>query len=451
MHKPAKDQTRDNRIMKVNSNEMLPEGYKMTELGALPEEWELVRLGKATKTIKGRKPNYLSQSLQEKSIPYLTAEYFRTGIPSRFVLKEGNDFIEVGKDEIVFIWDGSNAGDVFIGLDGALASTMIKIIPDNFIYPKFLYYFLKTTYDFLNAKTTGSTIPHINKNLFNNLSFPLPPLPEQQKIAAVLSAVQEAKEKTQAVIDATKVLKKSMMKHLFTYGPVPPEETENVPLKETEIGKVPEDWEVEKLGDLSTKKLIKVQFGFPCGKWNDKGIGIAQVRPFNINENGNIDLTVLKYIETDNDIGKYLLQKEDIIFNNTNSEELVGKTAFWKDGKIKYVLSNHMTIIRIVDKSKLNAYFLAKYLHKRWNDGFYKTICRRHVNQSSISLARLNDISLPLPPLPVQQKIASILSAIDAKIEAEENKKQALEELFKTLLHNLMTAKIRVNHLEIKV
>jgi type I restriction enzyme S subunit len=110
-----------------------------------------------------------------------------------------------------------------------------------------------------------------------------------------------------------------------------------------------------------------------------------------------------------------------------------------------------MTIIRIVDKSKLNAYFLAKYLHKRWNDGFYKTICRRHVNQSSISLARLNDISLPLPPLPVQQKIASILSAIDAKIEAEENKKQALEELFKTLLHNLMTAKIRVNHLEIKV
>jgi len=56
---------------------------------------------------------------------------------------------------------------------------------------------------------------------------------------------------------------------------------------------------------------------------------------------------------------------------------------------------------------------------------------------------------VPLPPLPIQQKIASILSAIDAKIEAEENKKKALEELFKSLLHNLMTAKIRVNKLGI--
>ena len=203
------------------------------------------------------------------------------------------------------------------------------------------------------------------------------------------------------------------------------------------------------LGDLSTKKLIKVQFGFPCAKWNDKGIGIAQVRPFNINENGNIDLTVLKYIETDNDISKYLLQKEDIIFNNTNSEELVGKTAFWKDGNTKYVLSNHMTIIRIVDKNKLDAYFLAKYLHKRWNDGFYKTTCRRHVNQSSISLARLNDISLPLPPLPVQQKIASILSAIDEKIQAEEAKEKALEDLFRSLLSHLMSGKIRVKDLVI--
>jgi len=251
------------------------------------------------------------------------------------------------------------------------------------------------------------------------------------------------------VIAAAKALKKSMMKHLFTYGPVSPQEAENVPLKETEIGPVPENWEVVRLGDLSKKNLINIQFGFPSGKWNDKKIGIAQLRPFNITENGETDLSVLKYIESDKDISKYLIQKEDIIFNNTNSEELVGKTAYWKYENDKYVLSNHMTIIRIVDKNIMNAYFLAKYLHKKWSDGFYRTVCRRHVNQSSISLARLNEIKIPLPPLPTQQKIASILSAIDEKIEAEENKKKALEELFKSLLHNLMTAKIRVNQLEI--
>ena len=69
--------------------------------------------------------------------------------------------------------------------------------------------------------------------------------------------------------------------------------------------------------------------------------------------------------------------------------------------------------------------------------------------QGNISPKQIETFPIPLPPLPEQQKIASILSAIDEKIEAEENKKKALEELFKTLLHNLMTAKIRVNQLEV--
>ncbi len=69
--------------------------------------------------------------------------------------------------------------------------------------------------------------------------------------------------------------------------------------------------------------------------------------------------------------------------------------------------------------------------------------------QPNINQQIIKQISLPLPPLPIQQKIASILSAIDSKIEAEENKKKALEELFKSLLHNLMTGKIRVNNLKL--
>ena len=436
MHKPAKDQTRDNRIMKVNSNEMLPEGYKMTELGALPEEWELVRLGKATKTIKGRKPNYLSQSLQEKSIPYLTAEYFRTGIPSRFVLKEGNDFIEVGKDEIVFIWDGSNAGDVFIGLDGALASTMIKIIPDNFIYPKFLYYFLKTTYDFLNAKTTGSTIPHINKNLFNNLSFPLPPLPEQQKIAAVLSAVQEAKEKTQAVIDTTKALKKSMMKHLFTYGQVSPEETENVQIKETEIGKVPKDWEIVKLGEVAEIS----SGGTPSRKRNEYWID-GNISWIKSEQCHDCYISVANEYITDlgleNSSAK-MLKKGTVLLAMVGAT--IGKTGF-----LTFEACTNQNIAGIFSTNGLNNLFLYYALQSRYNE-FEKI-----KGYGIANLSYLRQFKIPLPPLPVQQKIASILSAIDAKIEAEENKKQALEELFKTLLDNLMTAKIRVNTLDVPI
>ncbi len=71
--------------------------------------------------------------------------------------------------------------------------------------------------------------------------------------------------------------------------------------------------------------------------------------------------------------------------------------------------------------------------------------------QPNLNLARLGGIKIIFPPLPTQQKIASILSTIDQKIEVEENKKKALEDLFKTLLHNLMTARIRVNNLEVEI
>ncbi|HHW19607.1 restriction endonuclease subunit S [Thermodesulfovibrio thiophilus] len=423
--------------MNTPTNDIIPQGYKMTELGVLPEEWKVVRINDLCDITTGKKD--VNEGNPKGIYPFFTCA-------EKITYSDSYSF----DTEAILV---SGNGDVGLTkyYKGKFEVYQRTYVFYNFkTNPKFLfYYFLSGLKKKLIKNKSGSTMPYIRKGDLLSFLIPLPPLPEQQKIAAVLSAVQEAKEKTEAVIDAAKALKKSMMKHLFTYGPVSPQDAENVPLKETEIGPVPEDWEVVRLGDLSKKNLMNIQFGFPSGKWNDKKIGIAQLRPFNITENGETDLSVLKYIESDKDISKYLIQKEDIIFNNTNSEELVGKTAYWKYENDKYVLSNHMTIIRIVDKNIMNAYFLAKYLHKKWSDGFYRTVCRRHVNQSSISLARLNEIKIPLPPLSIQQKIASILSAIDEKIEAEENKKKALEELFKSLLHNLMTAKIRVNQLEI--
>ncbi|MGC9027715.1 MAG: restriction endonuclease subunit S, partial [bacterium] len=81
--------------------------------------------------------------------------------------------------------------------------------------------------------------------------------------------------------------------------------------------------------------------------------------------------------------------------------------------------------------------------------GFFKKICKRAVNQSSINQANLKSIPIPLPPLSEQQAIADMLSTIDQKIEHHTNKKQKLEELFRTLLHELMTARVRVNDINL--
>ena len=115
------------------------------------------------------------------------------------------------------------------------------------------------------------------------------------------------------------------------------------------------------LNDFTSGGSLKVQNGFPCGNWNDKGVGVLQLRPFNVTEGGQIDLSSVKFIETDKKLDNYLLRDGDVIFNNTNSEALVGKTAYWARSE-SAVLSNHMTILRVLDPEALSGQFLAFYL-----------------------------------------------------------------------------------------
>ncbi len=190
---------------------------KESEIGLIPEHWEVVRLGQVVKTIKGKKPKLLSENPSKNSLPYLTAEYFRYGIPNQFVNIEVEKELPVcKKEDVVLIWDGSKAGQVFTGLEGILASTMVKINPIiNNLDKSYLYHFLTTKFDYLNSQTTGSTIPHINKTVFLNLPIPLPPLDEQQKIAQILTAIdqkiQAEGKKKKALENVFKTLLNSLM------------------------------------------------------------------------------------------------------------------------------------------------------------------------------------------------------------------------------------------------
>jgi len=109
--------------------------------------------------------------------------------------------------------------------------------------------------------------------------------------------------------------------------------------------------------------------------------------------------------------------------------------------EIEYCIGRGLSSLSLPTGSNIFLFYMLNHLEKELEkEGTGSTF-------KAITKSKLINLLLPLPPLPIQQKIAFILSAIDAKIEAEENKKKALEELFKSLLHNLMTAKIRVNHL----
>jgi len=412
----------------MNNDE--PEGYKKTELGLLPKEWEVVRLKDVVTTKKGRKPKTLSEDVKKDYLPYLTAEYFRTKRAKQFASTENESLITVDKEDVVFIWDGSNAGDVFTGLSGVLASTMIKISPkkESLLTRKILYYYLKTKFYQFNTQTTGSTIPHVNKNMFENLLIPLPPLSEQKKIAFVLSTVQDAKEKTEDVIKATKELKKSMMKHLFTYGHVPVEEAKNVPLKETEIGLVPRDWEVVRLVEVS-----KITMGQspPGTTYNTIGDG----KPF-LQGKAEFGFLHPKHV-------KYTTKPLKIAMKGSVLLSVRAPVGDVNLADQEYCIGRGLSSLSLTEGNNIFLFYLLNYFKSKIeSEGTGSTF-------KAINKSKLENFKIPLPPLPIQQKIASILSAIDQKIEAEESKKKALEDLFKSLLHNLMTAKVRVNNLEV--
>jgi len=196
------------------------------------------------------------------------------------------------------------------------------------------------------------------------------------------------------------------------------------------------------LDDFTSSGALKIQNGFACGNWNDKGVGILQLRPFNVSDGGQIDLLSMKFIETDKKLDSYLLRDGDVLFNNTNSEELVGKTAYWARRE-NAVLSNHMTILRVVDPKALNAQFLAFYLLLKWYEGHFHSICQRHVNQASVGKDRLGATVLPPIELPEQKKIAHILSTVQRAIKAQERIIQTTTELKKALMHKLFTEGLR--------
>ena len=438
-------------IMKPFTNEILPQGYKMTELGPLPEEWEVIKPKEYFKEIKIK----VGLENRDKYRPVAVGELglrFREEIyKNKVKLTENTDKYLIFPYCSICFGLGAKTLAVDVNCEknskySVSAAYKIFAFDEKIFNPIFLRSYIKHVQHLWGSRLLVQSVRQgkkIDKIIFNELPLPLPPLPEQQKIAAVLSAVQEAKEKTRAVIDATKALKKSMMKHLFTYGPVPPEETENVPLKETEIGKVPEDWEVVKLGEVVREKITDGTHKTP--QYIENGIPFITITNL---VNGKIDFSKCRFISEEEHnflINRCKPEKDDVLLSKVGTLGLTAKIC----EKDNFSIFVQLALIK-PKKEIINSDFLTYML----NSISIQNQIEIKSSQSTmkyIGVEKISQLQIPLPPLPVQQKIASILSAIDAKIEAEENKKKSLEKLFKTLLHNLMTAKIRVNHLEIKV
>lgn len=414
--------------MGIQTND-IPQEFKMTEFGTLPQEWDVVRLGDAVSVYDKQRIPLRSEDRQgmQGGFPYCGAngiidhinQYIFDG---EFVLLAEDGGYWHSFEESSYVMNGkfwvNNHAHILAAIDGKAAN-----------------YYLMYALNYLDISVFigGTTRGKLTQGVMKAIPIPLPPLPEQKAIARVLSTIQKAVETQDKIIAAARELKKSLMRHLFTYGPVSVAEAEKVPLKETEIGPVPEHWEVVRLGEATEKP----EYGYTATASFEK-VGPKFLRITDI-QNGQVSWSSVPYCQyASNDVNKYLLRTGDILFARIGAT--TGKTFMMEDSQPAIFASY---LIRVRCKSALQPMYLNQFTstHAYW----------KQINASKggrlkqgVNIPVLKSLLIPLAPIPEQQEIASMLSAVDNKIESEENRKSALQALFKTMLHHLMTGKVRV-------
>jgi type I restriction enzyme S subunit len=430
--------------------EMLAEPQSETDRCQLPADWDLARLGDIASLASGGTPSKNRPDFWEGPIPWASPK----DLKQPFLLDTEDHISEAGLE------DGSRLverGTLFVVVRGmilardlpvamamvpmAFNQDMKAMVPGPRVDGRFLLYAFQQWKGKLLPEigTSAHGTRRISTSAVENFTIPLPPLFEQKAIALALDAVRRAKEATEKTIAAARQFKDSLMRHLFTYGPVPVEQADQVRTAEKEIGPLPEGWRVEELGNA----IRATQYGL--SQRGESSGGYPILRMNNLQE-GRLVTSDVQYVDLDDaEHLKYKLNPGDLLFNRTNSFDLVGKTSLF-EGDGDYVFASYL--IRVVpDPSRLDSEFINYYMNADSTQARLKLLATRAVSQSNINATKLRGLHIPLPSLDEQREIAAALRAVDQKISAEEARRQALSSLFSSLLHNLMTGKLRVRDL----
>lgn len=341
-----------------------------------------------------------------------------------------------------------NEGDIVFARTGSVGRTYLYKDRDTEITCVFAGYLIKfelnskeIDYDYLshythsylynswiNSFSRSTTLANINATEYSTLPIIYPPLPEQKKIADVLSSVDQAIEKTDQIIAKTQELKKGLMQELLTKGIGHDE------FKEVRIGskkyEIPRNWNLvrlEKMFDLINGRSFKKN------EWSNEGLQIIRIQDLRENENSETNYCNFEVKD------KYYVNKGDLLFCWAGNINTSLGAYIWN--KEKAVLNQHIYNLKSKEKN-YNEYY-KNYLN--YMLPLLKTLVGGSAGQIHITKGDLNSFKLLVPPLEEQKKIANILSSVDNKIQKKQEQKEKLEELKKGLMQKLLTGEVRVD------
>lgn len=379
----------------------------------MKQGWEIKKLGEVCTFCSG----YTPKENEFKKCATIPVPYFKVSdmnhLENHKYLTYTTLYLENGcktypKHTIVFPKNGAAIATNkkrLLGQDSVIdLNTGGVIANDKIVFYEYLYLFLLNL-DF-RLFTRRGAVPTLDIAELKKQTIPVPPLPVQEQIVSELDLLSGIIEKKREQLKELDALTQSIFYDMFG-DPITNEK----------------GWEVKKLGEVCES----VSYG--TSNSSTENGEYKYLRMNNITYSGHIDITDIKYIDvSDDEYEKYVVRKGDILFNRTNSKDLVGKTALFNFEE-EMIIAGYIIRVR-VNQDSIIPTFVVKWLNTPLMKSYFKNICKGAVNQSNINSKELKNIPISIPPLPLQRQFASKIEAIERQKELIKQSISETETLF---------------------
>jgi type I restriction enzyme, S subunit len=401
-----------------------------------PSGWEVKRLGDVSNIVMGQSPSSSTYNAERDGLPFLQGKAdFGNHYPT--IKTWCSEPTKIASRDAILFSVRAPVGDVNVStteccIGRGLASITGTSSDQNYLYQQIQ--FIKPQFQLI---AQGSTFEAINGSDLKDFPVPLPPLPEQEKIASILISVDEVIEKTQSQINKLKDLKKAMMQGLLTKG------IGHAEFKDSPVGPIPVGWKSLSLSEVSgliTKGSTPTTYGFPYVTEYEEN-KIVFLRAYNASIDGVCKDDSVKYIskEAHEYLSRSTLESGDCVITIVGNT--VGTSFVVKETMLPANINQNVALIRPIGK-KIRTDFLSLLIQCV----IYKQIVKELAVQAqpSLSLKQVGEFVIPLPQIEEQEQISSILTTVDTNIDAKQRKLQQVQDLKKALMQDLLTGKVRV-------
>ncbi|PCJ90414.1 MAG: restriction endonuclease [Porticoccaceae bacterium] len=414
-------------------------------LGSIPTSWVLSRHKYIASFQKGKNPEHLFDEPQDSAVRYLSMDYLRGKASPSYAFIERNSYVSK-QDQILIIWDGSNAGEFVKGQEGIVSSTMAASEVVSDIDHTYYWYLCVCLEPEMRKHANGMGIPHVNGNELKDAVFPIPAKEEQRKIAEFLDheiyKIDSMIEKQQQLVNLLKEKLHAVIRQAVTKGL-----NSNALFSESGvgwIGSVPDHWDVKLI-----KHVCKLESGHTPSKsnpsfWIDEECTVQWV---SLNDTKNIDssdfinesVTKISEKGMDNSSAHYI-DEGAIVFTRDGAR--IGLAAIMARSMC---VSQH--IIAWVCGESVNNHFLLHVIYAM-NDELYRIAAGATI--PTIGMPDIKKMAMCIPPLSEQLEIVEYLLAkrreFSDLISNAENLIDLMKERRKALISAAVTGKIDVRN-----